>query len=108
MTNEETLSPAEISKRITTGMGLVYDLFKELHSLFRLIASGLENSEAEVQPQGPGGFLLPRGKKGVTVADRFLRTDMGLLVAIGISGFDASVEEGEVIDDDEDVDEPET
>lgn len=104
MTNDETLTPEEISKRITTGMGLVYDLFKEMHSLFRLIMLGLENSEADVQPQGPKGFILPRGKKGSTVADRFLKTDMGLLVAVGVSGGDESDEE---VDDVEDIDEQE-
>lgn len=100
--NEEQLSSEEISRRITTGMGLVYDLFKEMHSLFRLIAQGLENSDADVQPQGPKGYILPRGKKGVTVADRFLKTDMGLLVALGVAGSDEAEDESDdVADDDE-------
>jgi len=97
--SEEQLSSEEISRRITTGMGLVYDLFKEMHSLFRLIAQGLENSEADLQPKGPKGYILPRGKKGVTVADRFLKTDMGLLVAIGVSGGDDSEEEVDEAED---------
>jgi hypothetical protein len=102
--SEEELSAEEISRRIVTGMGLVYDLFKELHSLFRLIAQGLENSDADIQPQGPKGYILPRGKKGITVADRFLKTDMGLLVAIGVPGSDEPDDDDisdEVSDDDE-------
>lgn len=101
MSNEQ-LSSEEISRRITTGMGLVYDLFKEMHSLFRLISQGLENSAADVQPQGPKGYILPRGKKGTTVADRFIKTDMGLLVAIGLAAIDEPDDESEEIPDEDD------
>jgi len=107
--SEEQLPSEEISRRITTGMGLVYDLFKEMHSLFRLVAQGLENSDADVQPQGPKGYILPRGKKGVTVADRFLKTDMGLLVAIGAAGPDESEDDSDnAADDDEQETEKDT
>ena len=37
MTETEVLSKEEINQRMATGMGLVYDLFNELHSFNRII-----------------------------------------------------------------------
>ncbi len=103
--NAEELSSEEISRRITTGMGLVYDLFKEVNSLFRRIAQGLENSDTGVQPLVLGGIVLPRNKKTASGVDKFLKTDMGLLAKIGTDNASDLVEESDDAADDADQEE---
>jgi hypothetical protein len=83
MTTTEDLTPAEISRRITTGMGLVYDLFLEVNGLLRLLAQGLENSEADIRPLTLRGTVLPRNKKTKSIVDWFLKLDVGLLATVG-------------------------
>jgi hypothetical protein len=99
MNTEQKLTPEEIGRRITAGMGLVYDLFKEMNSLFRLITQGVVSSEIEIRPMGPKAFMLPRAKKGASIADRFVRTDMGWVAAIGESASDEPEEDEEPEDD---------
>ena len=79
----EILPPEEISRRIVTGMGLVYDLFQEVNSLLRLLAQGLENSEADIRPLTLRGSVLPRNKKTKSIVDWFLKLDVGLLATVG-------------------------
>ena len=79
----EILHPEEISRRIVTGMGLVYDLFQEVNSLLRLLAQGLANSEADIRPLTLRGSVLPRNKKSKSIVDWFLKLDVGLLATVG-------------------------
>jgi hypothetical protein len=83
MTTTENLPPAEISRRITAGMGLVYDLSLEVNGLLRLLAQGQENSEADIQPLTLRGTVLPRNKKTKSIVDWFLKLDVGLLATVG-------------------------
>lgn len=62
---------------------MVYDLFLEMNALFRLIHQGLEGAEAGIQVHSGKGYLLPRARQHVTVADRYVRSDMGLLAMFG-------------------------
>ena len=104
MSDQESLSPEEISRRITAGMGLVYDLFKELHSLFRMIYQGLRDSEADLHVIPWKMFMLPRNKKGTTIADRFLHIDMGLLAELGVSASLESEDDLDTADESEEID----
>ena len=63
-------------------------------------AQGLENSDADLWPHSHKDFLLPRG-------NRYLKTEMGLLATIGLSGGDDS-EDDEVSDDDDSEEETDT
>lgn len=104
MKTEEKLTAEEVGQRITAGMGLVYDLFKELNSLFRLIAAGLRDSEADIQLMGPKAFVLPRAKKGTGVADQYVCTDMGLLAEIGGTPSDEPDDNPDVEEETDDAD----
>ncbi|MFO0905734.1 MAG: hypothetical protein U0939_22190 [Pirellulales bacterium] len=64
-------------------MGLVYELFLETNSLLRLLAQGLENSEADIQPLTLRGTVLPRHKKTKLIVEWFLKLDVGLLATVG-------------------------
>lgn len=100
MTESAILPPEEVSRRIVVSIGLVYDLFGEMNTLFRLLREGLEEAGAGISVRGGKGYALRRGKKHVTVADRFVRTDMGMFATIG----DARPDE-EVVEEDEDAEE---
>jgi hypothetical protein len=103
MTNEPKLSPEEISKRITTGMGLVYDLFNEMNSLLRLIAQGLESSESDIRPFARA-FMMPKEYKGATPADSYIKTDMGFMATIGGTELSELSEEDDNTEEDSDTD----
>jgi hypothetical protein len=106
MSADETIAPDEIARRITTGMGLVYDLFNEMNSFFRLLVQGLEAADAGIHPRGPKGFLLPKRRQRANPADRFVKTDMGLFAEIGgVVGDDSSEEESDDLESESEEDE---
>ena len=101
MTATEELSHKEISRRIVTGMGLVYDLFNEMNAFFRLVLDGLESSELEIVPL-KSRFTLPKSKIGKykTAADDYVKTDMGFIAELGVGGVEEE-EAGEAEEDQE-------
>jgi len=104
MSSQEKLSPEEIGQRITAGMGLVYDLFKEMNSFFRLVSQGLRDADADIRVIPMKGFLLPRQKMGRAIAELYVRTDMGLLAEIGGTTPAENEEDFDTTDDAEDAD----
>lgn len=98
MTDEERLSPQEISKRIVVGMGLVYDLYNELVGFLRMVRETLEHSELELSSLTAGKFKLPLGPRRMrTAADDYVSVDLGMVFEIGV----ASEEEEDDDSDDE-------
>ena len=78
-----------------------------MNTLFRLLRTGLEEADAGINVRGGKGYALRRGKLHVTVADRFVRTDMGMFATIGDApASDEITEEEEDEDAGEDDDEP--
>ena len=94
------LALEEVGGRLTVGLLQVYDLFGELNDLFRLMHQTLKESDADIHPLSSKGFLLPKSRK-TKPADRFMKTDMGLLAEIGNDDADDEDEEDGV-----DADEP--
>ena len=90
----------DVSQRITDGMQLVFDLFNEMDSLMRLIKDGLANSGAALTLQGPKSFILPRGRRFKNLAERFVKPDMGLLVAL-----DSAADADEFVEDSDEEEE---
>ena len=105
MAVEEKLAPQEVSRRIVTGMGLVYDLFNELTVFFKLIRDGVESSALDARPLMGRRCKLGLGpRKNRTAADGYLSTDMGLVFELGTS---SAEDEDEETDDDDDTTEAE-
>ncbi len=102
MSVEEKLSAEEISRRITAGMGLVYDLFNEMNNFFRQVLEALDSSAIEMHPIKKR-FILPKPKKRTmkTAADDYVKTDMGFMAEVGVGGADD--EDVEEIDEDEET-----
>ena len=98
MNSEEKLNPEEISKRIVTGMGMVYDLFNELTVFFRSVLDALQSSDLDLLPITQR-FILPNPKirKLRTAADDYVKTDMGFIAEIGAGG----MEDEEISEDEE-------
>ena len=92
MNAEQKLSHKEISKRILTGMGLVYDLFNEMNSFFQLIKDALCSKLDDIVLLSfkKRGFILPgpKKRKRCTAADDYVQTDMGFMAQIGVGGVD--------------------
>ena len=84
MNTEEKLNPEEISKRIVTGMGMVYDLFNELNVFFRSVLDALQSSDLDLLPI-KRRFILPKPKtrRLTTAADDYVKMDMGFIAEIG-------------------------
>ena len=83
MQEQTTLTPDQISERITTALGLAYDLYGEVESLLRLIREGLEASDADITPlSGQKHFMLPSIKKDGRLY-RYLKTDLGFIADVG-------------------------
>jgi len=101
MSDEQTLTHSEISRRIVTGMGLVYDLLNELHGLFRMLLEQLRSSDLEFDVITGRFFTMPvpRGKAR-TPADTSMPLDRGLMLDLSTSGNeDESEEDEEDLDD---------
>ena len=81
MADDTQHSESDVSSSIVAGMTIVHNLFNELDKLFRLIAQGLVALDVGIGSFHGKGFILPKAKKGATVADRFLKTDMGFYAA---------------------------
>ena len=107
MSDEQTLTHAEISRRIVTGMGLVYELYNELNGLLRMILEGLMRSDLETDVVKALVFRLPlpRGK-ALTPADSTLLLDRGFIMELGVAGAEdeeAEAEDQEIEDEDSEV-----
>ena len=103
MSDEQTLTHAEISRRIVTGMGLVYDLYNELNGLLRMILEGLMSSDLETDVVRVKAFKLPLPHgKARTPADSMLLLDRGFIMELGVAGG-----EDEETDDQDEQDEDE-
>lgn len=103
MSDQEQLSPEEVSRRITVGMGMVYDLFGQLVPFLRTLRAGLEASDLEMDPIVPKLGRLPLGpKRDRSVANNFVTTDLGFLMEVGVS----SAEQDEADEDEEEGDGP--
>jgi hypothetical protein len=96
---DEKLTPAEASRRIVVGMGLVYDLYNELVGFLRLIRASLEDQDLDASYLMGSRFSLPLGpRKSRTEADKYLSVDLGMVFELGT----ADNEEAEAdIEDDE-------
>lgn len=102
MSDQQTLAPEEVSRRITVGMGMVHDLFNEMVPFFRAIHGGLEASDLEVDLIALRSFKMPLGpKKERSPADSFLARDMGFLMELGVSAGEPDEEEEDAEDEEE-------
>lgn len=107
MSDEQTLDAAEISRRIVTGVGLVYDLLNELHGLFRMVLDQLRSSDLEFDVITGKFFRMPVARgKARTPADTSMPLDRGLILELSVSGNEDENEEDE--DDLDDAEESET
>ena len=87
MNTEEKLSHSETSERIVAGMGLVYDLFNEMNSFFRMLVEALQSSDLDLLLIKQK-FILPKTKKRrlLRPADDYVKRDMGFVAQIGAAG----------------------
>lgn len=101
MSRKEKLSHKEISERIVAGMGLVYDLFNEMNSLFRMFIDSLQSSDLDLLIL-KRRFLLPKPKERrlYTVADDYIKRDMGFIAQVGAGG-DEDDEPVDLLDDED-------
>lgn len=103
MNDESNLSTAEISRRITVGMGLAYDLYNEMVGFFRMLRESLEASDLDVDSLMGKNFRLPLGHRKLrTPADNYMSVDLGLMCELGVASTDDDPEdEGEEEDSEE-------
>ena len=101
MSTEKELSHNEISERIIAGMGLVYDLFNEMNSFFRMLVEALESSDLDLLFL-KRRFVLPKTKKRklLSPADDYIKRDMGFVAQIG-AGEDLDDESLDMMDDED-------
>ena len=101
MNTEEKLSHSEISGRIVAGMGLVYDLFNEMNSFFRMLIEALDSSDLDLLLLKQR-FILPKTKKRrlLSPADDYIKRDMGFVAQIGAGG-DLDDEAIDVLEDED-------
>lgn len=96
----EELSKTEISRRITVGMGLVYDLFNEVVPLLGLIRECVESNVDAVCLNGTSFRIRLENKR--TPADALMNTDLGLAFELDRSPAD----EDEDFEEDDPTDSP--
>jgi hypothetical protein len=101
MSTEEELSHNEISERIIAGMGLVYDLFNEMNSFFRMLVEALQASDLDLLLL-KRRFILPKTRKRrfLSSADDYVKRDMGFVAQIGAGG-DLDDEAIDVLEDED-------
>lgn len=101
MNKEKELSHDEVSRRIVAGMGLVYDLFNEMNSFFRMLVEALESSDLDLF-FFRRKFVLPKTKKSklLSPADAYIKRDMGFVAQIG-AGEDLDDESLDMMDDED-------
>ena len=85
MTETELLSKEETGHRLTTGMGLVYDLFNELYAFNRIIR---ENVDGTVDARLLKNGKLSLAKKDKSAADRAVSCNLVLLFELDVQGPD--------------------
>ena len=90
MTETEVLSKEEINQRMATGMGLVYDLFNELHSFNRIIR---ETVDATVDARLIKNGRLALARKDRSPADKALSCNLALLYELDVQGSDDDLED---------------
>ena len=100
MTDEKNTLPAnEVSRRIVTGVRMVYELYIELFGFLRMLRESLQNTDLELHSHTGSSFHLPLGsRKTRTVADKYMSVDLGILFEVAGS---------EMTDEEEEVDEVE-
>ena len=101
MNTKEKFSHSEISERIVAGMGLVYDLFNEMNSFFRMLVETLQSSDLDLLLL-KRRFILPKTKKRrlLSSADDYVKRDMGFVAQIGAGG-DLDDEAIDVLEDED-------
>ena len=101
MNTEEKLSHSEISERIVAGMGLVYDLFNEMNSFFRMLVEALQSSDLDLLLLNRR-YILPKTRKRrlLRPADYYVKRDVGFIAQIGAGG-DLDDEVIDILEDEE-------
>jgi hypothetical protein len=89
-----SLSTEEVSTRIVTGMGAMYDLYNELDLFLSLIRTSVDAESLMKR-----NFKLPLGpRKSRTAANRYLAVDLGVVFDLNTA---ASDDEAEIDDEGE-------
>ncbi len=95
MSDEQTLDPKEISRRIIVGVGLVYDVLNELDGLLRMILEELKSSLEFDDIKGKFFRMpVPRGRAR-TAADTSMPLDRGFVLELGVAGDEDEDEDDE-------------
>jgi hypothetical protein len=102
------LTQNEVSERMTTGMGLVYDLFNEVNSFMRILVDSIDGSEIDAKMQAGRAtkFRFPQPKRGSSPAEYAMHCNMGLYYELSPPGsneeedeFESDIEEEDEDDD---------
>ena len=98
MSTKEKLSAEETGRRIVAAISQVHGLYMEMVGFFRLLVQELEASDLEIEFLS-GNLSLFRQRKRRTLADPYLKTDMGKIAILDSPGEDE--DEGDDVEPDD-------